>query len=179
MSKRLQTAIEFMKAAHRSIDQRRKYTGAPYEVHPLAVMAEAQKITQDESVAIAAALHDTAEDTPVTLDDIREAFGSDIAALVEDLTDVYTHAAFPQFNKKKRNELERQRLATIDPRAKIVKLLDIADNVSDIRVNDAKYAPIYIEEKRLTIPLLRIESDAVNREAYSKAHAACYPAKAL
>ena len=63
-------AYEFATAAHEG--QVRKYTGEPYVNHPFAV-AESVADHVDDKVAIAAAvLHDTVEDTAVTLEEIAE-----------------------------------------------------------------------------------------------------------
>jgi len=74
-------AIEFAARAHRG--HCRKGTGIPYIVHPL----NAAKILIDagcpEDVVVAGILHDTVEDTPVSLDEIRHGFGTAVARIVE------------------------------------------------------------------------------------------------
>src|SRR5688500_914848 len=95
MTPRLQTAIDFMKAAHRSIDQRRKDGVRPYEVHPLEVMERTSKVTQDEDVLIAALFHDIIEDVYpkngyYNFALIADEYGSRVASFVHELTDEYT-----------------------------------------------------------------------------------------
>jgi len=62
-------------------DQRDK-GGASYIGHPLRVMRSVLSKGYDEDVAIAAVLHDTVEDTPLTLDDVQQEFGPRRAATV-------------------------------------------------------------------------------------------------
>ena len=70
-------------AAHRG--QTRK-TGEPYILHPVAVAQILGNMRMDHQSIAAAILHDTIEDTPLTWDDIRSEFGSEIADLVEGVT---------------------------------------------------------------------------------------------
>ena len=84
----IERAAQFAKDAHESINQRRKYSDQPYIVHPAAVAEIVASVTDDENMICAAWLHDVVEDTPVTLGEIKSAFGDDIANLVDGLTDV-------------------------------------------------------------------------------------------
>jgi guanosine-3',5'-bis(diphosphate) 3'-pyrophosphohydrolase len=70
-------------AAHRG--QTRK-TGEPYILHPVAVAQILANMRMDHESIVAAILHDTIEDTPLTWNDIRSQFGSEIADLVEGVT---------------------------------------------------------------------------------------------
>ena len=81
----LKKALEYSKEAHKS--QFRK-SGEPYIIHPILVAAIVSSITDDESMAIAALLHDIVEDTQVDIDEIKELFGEDVAHLVEGLTKI-------------------------------------------------------------------------------------------
>ena len=76
----LDRAIEFAVRAHAGTERRGK--GFPYVVHPLEAMAIVSTITSDQEILAAAALHDTVEDTDVTIDDIRTQFGERVANLV-------------------------------------------------------------------------------------------------
>lgn len=80
MSDRLFDAIEFAARAHRG--QFRKTTAVPYIVHPLAVAERLIGWGAAEPVVIAGLLHDTVEDTDVTLDEVARTFGDEVAALV-------------------------------------------------------------------------------------------------
>ena len=78
-------AIDFAIMAHEG--QFRK-SGEPYVTHPILVAAITAAITENETMTIAALLHDVVEDTPHTLDEIQEHFGDKVALLVEGLTKI-------------------------------------------------------------------------------------------
>ena len=82
-SERVKKAIEMAKTAHKG--QTRK-TGEPYIVHPLAVKKILEEWGMDEDTIIAGVLHDTVEDTPLTLEEIRKEFGESVAFLVDGVT---------------------------------------------------------------------------------------------
>jgi len=82
---RLDKAIMFAQNAHK--DQFRKVGNIPYIWHPLEVANIAMTITTDEDVIIAALLHDTVEDTPVTIEEIEENFGPRVRSFVASETE--------------------------------------------------------------------------------------------
>ncbi|NPA58843.1 MAG: bifunctional (p)ppGpp synthetase/guanosine-3',5'-bis(diphosphate) 3'-pyrophosphohydrolase [Epsilonproteobacteria bacterium] len=82
---KLQEALKYAKNAHQK--QFRK-SGQPYIIHPILVASIVASITDDESMAIAALLHDVVEDTEITIEEIIELFGDDVAHLVEGLTKI-------------------------------------------------------------------------------------------
>ncbi len=86
-SERVKRAIEMARAAHNG--QTRK-TGEPYLVHPLAVKKILEEWGMDEDTIIAGVLHDTIEDTDLTLDDIKQEFGESVAFLVDGVTKLST-----------------------------------------------------------------------------------------
>ena len=81
----LTKALEYSKDAH--ISQIRK-SGEPYIIHPILVASIVASITNDESMVIAALLHDVVEDTEINIDEISTLFGPDVAHLVEGLTKI-------------------------------------------------------------------------------------------
>lgn len=81
---RLERSIEIGKKAHEG--QRRKSDGSPYFVHPLSVAEILCKWGADCDTVIAGILHDTVEDTPLTIEDVKEEFGQSVASLVEGVT---------------------------------------------------------------------------------------------
>lgn len=83
----LEKALKYSIDAHKH--QFRK-SGEPYIIHPILVASIVSSITNDESMAIAALLHDVVEDTPTSIEDIDEMFGKDVAHLVEGLTKIDT-----------------------------------------------------------------------------------------
>ncbi|MDO4889381.1 MAG: RelA/SpoT family protein [Candidatus Saccharibacteria bacterium] len=81
--KRIEKAIEMATKAHEG--QMRK-SGDPYISHPIAVMKIVEDWGMDEDTIIAAVLHDTVEDTDITLEDIKKEFGEQVAFLVDGVT---------------------------------------------------------------------------------------------
>jgi len=84
-NEKLRYALSYAKEAHKT--QFRK-SGEPYIVHPILVASIVSSITNDESMAIAALLHDVVEDTEISIEDIEKLFGDDVANLVEGLTKI-------------------------------------------------------------------------------------------
>ena len=74
-------AIEFAARAHDGMTRKKDKT--PYILHPLEAAVIVGTMTADEDVISAAALHDVVEDTPVTIEEIEESFGSRVRILVE------------------------------------------------------------------------------------------------
>lgn len=143
---RIQHATVFATQAHAG--QKRKYTGDDYIVHPIAVAELVRERGGSEHQIIAALLHDTVEDTDVTVQEIALNFGWIVATLVEELTDVYTHEAHPDKNRAMRKSLEADRLAKVSPEAKLIKLCDMIDNTSTIVEHDPGFAKVYLKEKQ-------------------------------
>ena len=84
---RIDRAVAVAKQAHKG--QLRK-TGEPYIIHPLAVKKILEEWGMDEDTVIAGVLHDTVEDTDLTLVDIRKEFGESVAFLVDGVTKLST-----------------------------------------------------------------------------------------
>lgn len=81
MSVNIQKAIVFATQKHEG--QKRKGTDIPYIVHPMEVMQILTDMHCEEAVIIAGILHDTLEDTDTTPEEIREAFGENVLAIVQ------------------------------------------------------------------------------------------------
>jgi GTP diphosphokinase / guanosine-3',5'-bis(diphosphate) 3'-diphosphatase len=122
-------AIEFAADKHRS--QRRKDAEAsPYINHPIAVatVLAAEGKVSDEVVLLAAALHDTVEDTRTTFAELEEHFGHEVTALVREVTDDKS------LDKMERKRLQIEHAAQSSSRAKQVKIADKICNIRDITV---------------------------------------------
>ena len=81
-------ALKF--AAERHRDQRRKDANAsPYINHPIAVASvlATEAAVTDQATLLAALLHDTVEDTGTTLQELEQLFGTEVAALVGEMSD--------------------------------------------------------------------------------------------
>lgn len=150
-SHREQLAKAFATDCHASVDQRRKYTGEPYIVHPTAVVALVKSVPHTIEMVLAAWLHDTVEDTSATIEEIRAMFGEDVAQLVEMLTDVSKPS---DGNRAIRKEIDRQHTASASSQAKTIKLADLIDNTGSIVTRDPEFAKIYMAEKELLLECL-------------------------
>lgn len=87
-------AIEFAARAHRH--QVRKGSDTPYISHPYAVGMMLARAGFDGEVVAAGILHDTVEDTPVTLDELRQEFGERVASIVEGCTEPNKSASWEE-----------------------------------------------------------------------------------
>ena len=82
----VRVAFEMAAEAHKTM---RRKSGEPYILHPLAVAKICvEEIGLGVRSTICALLHDTVEDTDVTLDDIKREFGIEIAKIVDGLTKI-------------------------------------------------------------------------------------------
>lgn len=126
----MERALRWAADHHR--DQRRKGSDLPYVQHPMAVALILERAGWPEPVVIAGLLHDLVEDTAVTLDQLRGAFGDRIAALVDACSEVKHDAeGRPRpWEVRKREHVEALAAAPIDARA--VALADKLHNLASI-----------------------------------------------
>jgi hypothetical protein len=151
MSDLISRAKTYATLAHKRIDQRRKYSNQPYQVHLQAVASIVATVTDDEEMIAAAWLHDVVEDTPATLGDLQKEFGDSIAKLVEQLTDISRPG---DGNRVKRKEIDRMHIAQGSKRAKTIKLADLIDNCQDITKHDPRFASVYLREMSALLDVL-------------------------
>ena len=126
----LDRAIIFAVKAHHNTERRGK--GFPYIVHPMEAVEIVASITPDQELLAAAALHDTIEDTDVTVEDIRREFGDRIADLVHAESDQFTEGVSEEdsWHDRKQAAIDRLRNASHD--AKIVAMGDKLSNMRAI-----------------------------------------------
>jgi len=139
----LDRAIMFAVKAHHNTERRGK--GFPYIVHPLEAVEIVATITPDQELLAAAALHDTIEDTDVTVEDIRRAFGDRIAELVHSESDqidgvVFTggtgeHDEVATWHARKQAAIDRLAAASHD-----AKIVAMGDKLSNMRAIARDYA---------------------------------------
>jgi len=151
MEEKLQEAIKFATEAHG--DQKRKYTGEPYITHPIAVMEIVREVPHTEEMLMAAVLHDTVEDTPVTIEDIKTKFGTKVAELVNGLTDV---SRPEDGNRKTRKAMDRAHLAKQNAEVQTIKLADLIHNTMSIGLYDPHFFKVYKEEKIKILGILKL-----------------------
>lgn len=122
---RIRDAYAFAAEAHKN--QKRK-SGEPYIIHPISVARiVAEEFELGANPVIAAFLHDVVEDTPYTIDDVRQRFGDDVAFLVG----VVTKKKKDKYDLSKQVDNFRQILASVqfDVRAILIKLADRLHNM--------------------------------------------------
>jgi (p)ppGpp synthase/HD superfamily hydrolase len=147
----VERARVFATAAHAAVGQVRKYTFEPYIVHPAEVAKIVRNAGGSEAMVAAAWLHDTVEDTGVTIETIRAEFGVEVAELVGWLTDV----SRPEHgNRAHRKALDRAHSAAAPAEAQTVKLADLIANTRSIMAHDEAFAKTYLEEKRLLLAVM-------------------------
>jgi guanosine-3',5'-bis(diphosphate) 3'-pyrophosphohydrolase len=120
-------AVAFAADKHRH--QRRKDAEAsPYINHPIAVatVLAAEGDVSDEGTLVAAALHDTVEDTQTTIEELEEHFGAEVAHLVREMTDDKS------LEKAERKRLQIEHARKLSVRAKQLKIADKICNVRDV-----------------------------------------------
>lgn len=131
----LDRAIIFAVKAHHNTERRGK--GFPYIVHPMEAVEIVATMTSDQELLAAAALHDVVEDTDVTVEQLREAFGDRVAELVHAESDqldgqVFTGAADEAETWHQRKQAAIDRLAMASHDAKIVAMGDKLSNMRAI-----------------------------------------------
>ena len=126
----LDRAIVFAVRAHAGTERRGK--GFPYIVHPLEAVEIVATMTPDQEVLAAAALHDTVEDTDVTLEQIRAEFGERIASLVAAESDTFQEGVSEEDSWHERKQAAIDRLARAPYDAKMVALGDKLSNMRAI-----------------------------------------------
>lgn len=126
----LDRAIVFAVRAHAGTERRGK--GFPYIVHPLEAVEIVATMTSDQELLAAAALHDTVEDTDVTIEEIRTEFGDRIASLVASESDVTSSGVSEEQSWHARKLAAINRLEQASHDAKIVALGDKLSNMRAI-----------------------------------------------
>lgn len=127
---REQVRHAFEIAAEAHVDMRRK-SGEPYILHPLAVaQITVQEIGLGVTSAICALLHDTVEDTELTLEDIGREFDSQCVSIIDGLTKISTVLEETNTSTKQAENFKKILLTlTDDPRVILIKLADRLHNM--------------------------------------------------
>jgi len=124
--KTIRVAFQMAAEAHKTM---RRKSGEPYILHPIAVAKICvEEIGLGVRSTICSLLHDTVEDTDITLDDIEREFGSEIARIVDGLTKI---SNVIDVNASQQAENFRKILLTLtdDPRVILIKLADRLHNM--------------------------------------------------
>ena len=127
----IEKAYHMADEAHKDVKRR---SGEPYICHPLAVARLVLDLGMDSESIAAALLHDVVEDTPTTVDQIKAAFGADVALLVDGVTKL-TKIQFSSIEEQQAENLRKMLLAmSQDVRVMIIKL---CDRLHNMRTGDA------------------------------------------
>jgi GTP pyrophosphokinase len=130
--KQIRKAFEMSLEAHKSM---RRKSGEPYILHPLAV---AQICSEEMGLGatsiICALLHDTVEDTEITLDVVRLNFGENVAKIIDGLTKIA--GVFDQQDKSMQAENFRKMLLTLSDDVRVI-LIKLADRLHNMRTLDS------------------------------------------
>ncbi|MEU9402891.1 HD domain-containing protein [Streptomyces sp. NPDC048242] len=168
----LRRAYLLAESSHRG--QMRK-SGEPYITHPLAVTLILAQLGAETTTLVASLLHDTVEDTEVTLDQVREQFGEEVRYLVDGVTKLekvdYGAAAEPETFRK-------MLVATgNDVRVMSIKLADRLHNMRTLGVmRPEKQARIAKVTRDVLIPLAeRLGVQALKTELEDLVFAILHP----
>ena len=127
--RKIKKAYEFANLAHG--DQRR-VSGVPYILHPTSVACIVAEMGMDTDSVVAALLHDTVEDTAVTLDEVKAGFGEDVMNLVDGLTKI-SKIVYTDREERQAENVRKMLIAmSNDIRVIIVKLADRVHNMRTI-----------------------------------------------
>ena len=125
-------AIKVALKAHQ--DQFRKGTDIPHITHPLTVGIMLAKTGCSDEVIVAGILHDTVEDTPITLDYLHNTFGKKVSTMVEGASE--PDRSLP-WEERKRHTLEFLQGTSLE-----VKFVTLADKLNNIEAIAADYLEI-------------------------------------
>lgn len=131
----LDRAIVFAVKAHAGTERRGK--GYPYIVHPMEAVEIVATMTADQELLAAAILHDTVEDTEVTVEQLKAEFGERVASLVADESDVMPEGMTEEasWHQRKQDAIDRLSKASHD-----AKMVALGDKLSNMRAIARDYA---------------------------------------
>ena len=149
---KIKKAIEFAVKYH---GMQQRESGAPYYSHPLEVAEIIAEMRLDTDSIVTAILHDTIEDTDLTLEEIEQNFGKDVAKLVDGVTKL-TKIKFHEDNARQAENFRKLLIALSDDiRVLLIKLADRLHNMRtiDFISNQEKKKRIALETLELYAPL--------------------------
>lgn len=132
---KVEKAIIFATKAHAGTC--RKGKDKPYILHPLEAMMIVMQNTDDEDILAAAVLHDTVEDTSVTIKRIENEFGPRVAELVASVTEDKKRKLPPEATWRAR---KWESIFSLKNASRETKLICLGDKLSNLRELDEDYA---------------------------------------
>ena len=155
----------------------RRLSGEPYIYHPLAVARILVGMRMDHQTIIAAILHDVIEDTPTAKEQLSEAFGEEVAELVDGVSKL-THIEFESKAEAQAENFRKMMLAMVrDIRVILIKLADRVHNMRTLGVmRPDKRRRIARETLDIYVPIAnRLGLNAIRLELQDLGFAAYYP----
>ena len=168
----------FTFACEHHADQRRR-SGEEFIVHPVGVAKICAGMRLDTETLCAALLHDTVEDTSASLDEVREAFGDEVAGLVDGVTKL-TGITFQSRDEAQAENYRKMMVAmATDIRVILIKL---ADRLHNMRTLEAMAKQKQIEKAKETLEIYaplahRLGIHAIKWELEDLAFSTLHPRK--
>jgi len=156
----IEKAAYFAIEAHKG---QKRASGEDYVNHTFAVAGIAHELGMDSDTLIAALLHDTVEDTQVTLNELKRVFGADVANLVDGVTKMEVIQEFADKGDKsnhnaKAESLRKMMLAMVDDvRVVLIKLCDRLHNMRTLGATKKE------KQKRVATETIEVFSPLANR----------------
>lgn len=151
------TVVEAYNVASEAHKDQRRFSGEPYIMHPVAVARILFDLGMDYQSLVAALLHDTVEDTTMSLEDISEEFGSEIATLVGGVTKL-GKVPLATYKEQQAENIRKMLIAmNEDIRVIIIKLADRLHNMRTLEFMKEK------KQKEKSLETLEIYAPIAHR----------------
>ena len=160
----VQKAVQLIKTYHAGVKRK---SGEPFYLHPIAVAQILLKYTKDQDTIIAALLHDTVEDTSLSLSQIEGLFNETVQRLVDGVTHLESNMKTHKRIQLSTHENILQLLGVKDERILYIKLADRLHNMRTIKGHPslAKQKKIAEETLHFFVPIARhIKLHAISEE---------------
>jgi len=151
----IEKAYFFALEAHKS---QKRYSGDPYISHPVKVAEILTNLKLDTATIITGLLHDTVEDTPASMEELKKIFGNEIANLVDGVTKISKMKTHSDVKNQAENFRKLILAVSKDIRVLLVKLADRLHNMRTI-----SYVPNEEKRKRIALETMEIYAPLAGR----------------